>query len=108
MAKKERTVRYSAEELAEMRRRGDTRSDWARAGAMSDAEIEAQATADPDEADLDIDWRTVSVEIPKPKAAVHMRIDRDVLEFFRSAGKGYQTRINAVLKSYVEKMRRSG
>ena len=108
MAKKERTVRYSAEELAEMRRRGDTRSDWARAGATSDAEIEAQAAADPGEADLDIDWRTVSVELPKPKAAVHMRIDRDVLDFFRSTGKGYQTRINAVLKSYVEKMRRSG
>jgi uncharacterized protein (DUF4415 family) len=108
MARRERTVRYSAEELAEMRRRGDTRSDWARAGAASAAEIEAQAAADPGEADLDIDWRTVSVELPSPKAAVHMRIDRDVLDFFRSAGKGYQTRINAVLKSYVEKMRRSG
>ncbi|HVH73720.1 MAG TPA: BrnA antitoxin family protein [Stellaceae bacterium] len=108
MAKKERTVRYSAEELAEMRRRGETRSDWARAGATTDAEIEAQAAADPDEAGLDIDWRTVSVELPKAKAAVHMRIDRDVLDFFRSTGKGYQTRINAVLKSYVEKMRRPG
>jgi uncharacterized protein (DUF4415 family) len=37
-----------------------------------------------------------------------MRIDRDVLDFFRSTGKGYQTRMNAVLKSYVERMRRSG
>jgi uncharacterized protein (DUF4415 family) len=37
-----------------------------------------------------------------------MRIDRDVLDFFRGTGKGYQTRMNAVLKSYVERMRRSG
>jgi uncharacterized protein (DUF4415 family) len=108
MARRERTVRHSAEELAEMRRRGDTRSDWARAGMTSAAEIEAQVAADRDEAGLEIDWDTVTVELPKPKAAVHMRIDRDVLDFFRSTGKGYQTRMNAVLKSYVEKMRRSG
>lgn len=108
MAKREHTVRYSAEALAEMTRRGDTRSDWARAGATSSAEIEAQTAGDPDEAGLVIDWDTVTVALPKPKAAVHMRIDRDVLDYFRSAGRGYQTRINAVLKSYVEKMRRSG
>jgi uncharacterized protein (DUF4415 family) len=108
MARRERTVRHSAEELAEMRRRGDTRSDWARAGATSAAEIEAQVAADSEEAGLEIDWDTVTVELPKPKAAIHMRIDRDVLDFFRSTGKGYQTRMNAVLKSYVERMRRSG
>jgi uncharacterized protein (DUF4415 family) len=34
-----------------------------------------------------------------------MRIDRDVLDYFRNTGKGYQTRINAVLRSYVEHMR---
>jgi uncharacterized protein (DUF4415 family) len=34
-----------------------------------------------------------------------MRIDRDVLDYFRSMGRGYQTRINAVLRSYVERMR---
>ena len=33
-----------------------------------------------------------------------MRIDRDVLDYFRNTGKGYQTRINAVLRSYVEHM----
>ena len=35
-----------------------------------------------------------------------MRIDGDVLDWFRSAGKGYQTRINAVLRSYVAHMRK--
>lgn len=108
MARKERIVRYSAEELAEMSRRGETRSDWARAAAATPEEIEAQAAADPDEAGLVIDWDRVTIALPKPKAAVHMRIDRDVLDYFRSTGKGYQTRINAVLRSYVERMRRSG
>jgi uncharacterized protein (DUF4415 family) len=49
----------------------------------------------------------VTVELPKPKADLHMRVDRDVLDFFRRSGKGYQTRINAVLRSYVSRMRRS-
>jgi uncharacterized protein (DUF4415 family) len=108
MSKKGHIVRYSAAELAEKRRRGETRSDWARAAAATREEIEAQAPADPDEAGMDIDWDSVTVELPKPKAAVHMRIDRDVLDYFRSLGKGYQTRINAVLRSYVDKMRHSG
>ena len=102
MAKKERTVRYSAEELVAKRKRGKTRSDWARAAAMTAPEIAADIASDPDEAGMVVDWDSVSVELPKPKADLHMRIDRDVLEFFRKTGRGYQTRINAVLRSYVE------
>jgi uncharacterized protein (DUF4415 family) len=105
MAKKERIVRYTAEELAEKRRRGETRADWARAAAMTSEEIEAQVAADPDEAGMVMDWDHVTVELPKPKVDLHMRVDRDVLDHFRSMGKGYQTRINAVLRSYVERMR---
>jgi uncharacterized protein (DUF4415 family) len=44
--------------------------------------------------------------MPKPKAELHMRIDGDVLDYFRNTGKGYQTRINAVLRSYVQHMRK--
>ncbi len=51
------------------------------------------------------DWDSVTVELPKPKAELHMRIDRDVVDYFRSTGKGYQTRINAVLRSDIERMR---
>jgi len=54
-----------------------------------------------------IDWDSVTVELPKPKADLHMRVDRDVLDFFRKTGKGYQTRINAVLRSYVSRTRRN-
>ncbi len=104
MAKKERIVRYTAEVLADKRRRGETRSDWTRAAAMTSEEIEAQAASDPDEAGLRVDWDRVTVELPKPKADLHMRVDSDVLEYFRSTGKGYQTRINVILRYYVERM----
>ncbi len=42
-----------------------------------------------------------TVELPKPKDVVTIRVDHDVLEWFKHQGKGYQTRMNAVLKSYV-------
>jgi uncharacterized protein (DUF4415 family) len=107
MPKKGPIVRYRAEELAEQRKRGETRSDWAKAAAMTSEEIEAQIPADPDEAGMMVDWERVTVELPKPKADLHMRVDRDVLDYFRAQGKGYQTRINAVLRSYVERMRQA-
>jgi uncharacterized protein (DUF4415 family) len=105
MAKRGRIVRYTAEELAEKGRRGETHSDWATAAAITSEEIEAQMAADPDEAGMVVDWDSVTVELPKPKADLHMRVDRDVLDYFRGMGKGYQTRINAVLRSYVERRR---
>ncbi|MGD0185644.1 MAG: BrnA antitoxin family protein [Roseiarcus sp.] len=104
MAKKERIVRHSTEELQAMRRRGESKSDWARAAAMTEAEIEAAVAADPEEAGMTVDWGRASVEMPQSKAVLNMRVDRDVLEFFRREGRGYQTKINAVLRSYVDQM----
>lgn len=37
-----------------------------------------------------------------PKATISLRVDADVLEWFKAAGPGYQTRINAVLRAYKE------
>jgi len=47
-------------------------------------------------------WANARVVHPQPKQAVSIRLDADVLAFFKSQGKGYQSRINAVLRSYVE------
>ena len=47
-------------------------------------------------------WEAAEIEYPQNKKPVTLRLDRDVLEWFKSTGKGYQTRINAVLRSYVE------
>jgi uncharacterized protein (DUF4415 family) len=47
-------------------------------------------------------FRRAKVVLPEPKKAVSIRLDRDVMEWFQRQGKGYQTRINAVLRAYVE------
>jgi len=82
--------------------RGENKSDWAQAAAMTESEIEAAIASDPDEAGMVVDWSTLSVDLPQPKEVLNMRIDADVMQFFRRQGKGYQTKINAVLRSYVD------
>ena len=52
-------------------------------------------------------WETAVVEYPEKKKPVTLRLDADVLEWFKSKGKGYQTRINAVLRSYVDAHRKN-
>lgn len=47
-------------------------------------------------------WSQARVVIPPSKQGILVRIDRDVLDFFKSQGRGYQIRINAVLRSYME------
>jgi uncharacterized protein (DUF4415 family) len=59
------------------------------------------ATA-PDDGEIDFDWSNAEiVELPV-KSAVSIRLDPDVLAFFKTGGRGYQTRINAVLRSYMQ------
>jgi uncharacterized protein (DUF4415 family) len=103
MAKKDRIKTHTADELCAIQARGESKSDWA-AAAMTDAEIEAAVAQDADEAGMVVDWTKASVEPSQPKAVLNMRVDREVLDFFRREGKGYQTKINAVLRSYVEQM----
>ena len=51
-------------------------------------------------------WDHANIEYPESKKPVTLRIDRDVLEWFKERGKGYQTRINAVLRTYMEAHKR--
>ena len=102
MTKNERITRITVEEAAR-RAKTESRTDWARVGAMTREEIEADR--DEDEEGMVIDWSSAIVGMPEPKATVNMRIDRDVLEFFRKGGRGYQTRINAVLRAYKDAQR---
>ena len=60
----EHIVRYTAEELDEMRRRGESQTDWARVDAMTEEELEASIDH---EEEGEIDWSTVQVGIPGPK-----------------------------------------
>ncbi len=103
MARKEHIVKYTDKELTKLVKREGTLSDWDKAASTTQAEIEARVASDSDEAELVMDWDNITVELPHPKAVLNMRIDKDVLDYFRKTGKGYQSRINAVLRSYVER-----
>jgi uncharacterized protein (DUF4415 family) len=47
-------------------------------------------------------WKSARVAMPVEKTSVHLRLDSDVVEWFRACGKGHLTRMNAVLRAYVE------
>ncbi len=76
--------------------------DWARVDAMTDEDIDRQIAEDPDAAPiLDEEWfRTATIHIPA-KTATSMRIDSDVMDWFKGQGRGWQTKMNAVLRAYV-------
>ncbi len=75
-----------------------TKSDLPRIDAMSDKDIDY---SDAPETDADF-WQGAAVNSPAVKQQVTLRIDPDIVDFFKSSGQGYQTRINAVLRSYVK------
>jgi uncharacterized protein (DUF4415 family) len=95
---KERITRVTLEEAKRMR----GRTDFARLDAMTDDDIARAVAADPDAAPADIDWSKARLVLPPGKANVTLRIDRDVLAWFRAGGKGFHTRMNAVLRAYME------
>lgn len=80
------------------------RTDWSRLKKIDDKKIRAAVSADPEAAPIvSADWiRQARLLEPKSKKAVSIRLDEDVLDWFRQHGKGYQTRINAVLRAYVD------
>jgi uncharacterized protein (DUF4415 family) len=85
------TRRYSAEALRAERARGKTRT-------------RADAPVRPVDEDF---WRNARVVMPPPnKTSVHLRLDTDVLEWFREQGRGHLSRINAVLRSFMEAHKR--
>ena len=82
---------------------GEGRSNLDRLENITDEEIEAQMRDDPDWADfMDIDWSKAVAVYPQPKNPVSIRLDSDVLDFFKASGKGYQTRINSVLRHFMQ------
>jgi len=80
----------------------ESRTDWKKLAAKADTEID---TSDVPELDKDF-FRQAQVRMPEAKQMVSLRLDRDVLDWFKSRGKGYQTRVNAVLRAYVDAHKR--
>jgi uncharacterized protein (DUF4415 family) len=87
MKKKSTIVRHSLSEIGVVRQRGEDRT------SMDAPEAESLGAEF---------WRSARVVVPKGKTSVHLRLDNDVVEWFRAKGKGHLTRMNAVLRAYVE------
>ncbi len=79
--------------------RGET--DWERLRKEQAAGVEPEC--DPDEGEFD-QSRTRAVT-PRRKQAISVRLDPDILEFFKAGGRGYQTRINAALRLHMNNCR---
>jgi uncharacterized protein (DUF4415 family) len=70
--------------------------------ALTDDEINAAIANDPVWQEFEnLDWSDGVVVMPAKKKAISIRIDEDVLDFFKSDGPNYQGRMNAVLRSYM-------
>ena len=88
--------------------RSRSRTDWEYLDRITDAKIEAAMAKDPAWADFkDVDWSRAVLVIPPRKKAISIRVDEDVLDYFKKEGAGYQRRINAVLRSYMRQKKRA-
>ena len=84
-------------------KRAAGKTDWARLRAMSDEEIERNARMDPDNPPAPAGWLDAGTLRRAPnKVPISMRVDADILEYFRKQGEGYQSRMNAVLRRFME------
>lgn len=82
------------------------RTDWTKVRNLSEAEIRAGAVADSDAPERSAAWwQTAKLVMPAKKEQVSLRIDPDVMAFFRESGQGYQSRINAALRAFMEEHR---
>ena len=81
-------------------------TDWERVDAMTDEEIDLTEC---EEITPEMFAKAVVRRGLKPvqrKAQVTLRLDSDVIGWFKSGGRGYQTRINTLLRAYVDEQRR--
>jgi uncharacterized protein (DUF4415 family) len=74
---------------------------------MTDAEIERTSPAELRDLPPGF-WDEAELVLPTSKQAISLRVDEDVLEWFRSLGPRYQTRMNAVLRSYMSQVTKPG
>ncbi len=99
MVKSASITRTTLEEAKERIARGEDRTDWARIDAMTEEELEA--SIDYEEEGHPI-WETGRwISDPASKRQITLRLDPDIIDFFKAGGPGYQTRMNAALRRYM-------
>jgi len=78
-------------------------TDWSRLNSQSDVDIENAVLTDPDSFIPDaVFWDNARIVMPQCKQQITLKLDAPVIAYFKRSGKGYNTRINAVLKSFIE------
>jgi uncharacterized protein (DUF4415 family) len=80
----------------------ESRTDWQRLAALPEDRIDTSEIRELDEEF----FRAAKLRRPKGKQLISLRIDTDILDWFKQQGRGYQTRINAILRAYVRAHRR--
>jgi uncharacterized protein (DUF4415 family) len=78
-----------------------TRTDWKRVDATTDTDVSRHIREDGGYEFTDEMLASAVWQVPPVKQPISLRIDPDVLAFFRKTGKGYQSRMNAVLRAYM-------
>jgi uncharacterized protein (DUF4415 family) len=79
-----------------------SRTDWNRLRSLSDGQVRRAIESDPEARPTDAEfWKKARVVIPTAKQTITIRLDADLLEWLRTQ-KGYQTRVNAVLRAYMD------
>ena len=104
MTKKKDTRTFTADEIRAMRAAGKDRTDYEAVRNMASRDIQ-----DEDSREEDFDWALTAPGIPAPKKQLTLRIDEDVVNWFKeNTGRGYLTRMNAVLKHYADCHKKHG
>jgi uncharacterized protein (DUF4415 family) len=97
--KKDKNIKsYTAAELKA--KRAESRTDLSRVDAITDEALERLVAED--ERDIRADWTQAKLILPQAKQSVHLRLDQEIIAFFKSPGKGHISRMQAVLKAYVD------
>ena len=75
-----------------------SKTNWKRVDAIKDDSIDYSDIPELDDAF----FKNAKLELPHKKDSVTLRLDHEIIEWFKKRGKGYQTKINAVLRAYVK------
>jgi uncharacterized protein (DUF4415 family) len=109
MEKQDNIVRCTIEEIEEMIARGEARMDDARIDATTEEEIAAQAAeGDAEDFPKGCERPATMMSLPLTKRPINLRVDADVLDWFKRSGKGYQTRMKNVLRAFMKAAERRG
>lgn len=103
MRKSKNITSYAQSDVSKLIAEGRKKSDQQKIRRMSKKQQAAARASDEDAAltPSPETWDDLIVEIVPPKEPLYMRLDADVLRWFKSQGRGYQSQINAVLRSYM-------